>query len=48
MKKIDPHQKITYSDELIEVTEERVFGGMSKLKQQQMLQITDQILLYGT
>ena len=23
MKKIDPHRKITYSDELIEVTEEK-------------------------
>ena len=41
MKKIDPHRKITYPDELIEVTEEKV-------KRQQMLKITDKILLYGT
>ena len=32
MKKIDPHQKITYSDELIEVTEERVFWWNVKVK----------------
>ena len=32
MKKIDPHQKITYSDELIEVTEEKVFWWNVKVK----------------
>ena len=32
MKKIDPHRKITYSDELIEVTEEKEFFWNVKVK----------------
>ena len=32
MRKIDPHQKIKYSDELIEVTEEKVFWWNVKVK----------------
>ena len=32
MRKIDSHQKIKYSDELIEVTEEKVFWWNVKVK----------------
>ena len=32
MKKIDPHRKITYSDELIEVTEKKEFWWNVKVK----------------
>ena len=32
MKKIDPHRKITYSDGLIEVTEEKEFWWNAKIK----------------
>ena len=32
MKKIDPHQKTTYSDEIIEITEEKKFWWNVKVK----------------